>query len=147
MFFTITVYFAKILLMLSYLPFVLLMIVVLIAVGVFGRKLLAKRSNKGQLKVLTIMGGLAEVLLIVFGVMGATYIQKYQNGSGGCPSSNPYVRAILITGIIGFFSFLIATYQSLAWKKKNSFILLIATTALLVTTIITLFYASFCLVW
>ncbi len=146
-FHTITVYSVKVLLMLVYVPFILLFIVVLIAIGVFGRKLLAKHSNKGQLKVATTIGTLAEILLFVFGVMGADYIHQSQNVGAGCPSHYPYITAVVITGIIGFFSFLFATYQSFAWNKKNSFVFLIATITLLVTTIITLFYASFCLTW
>ena len=66
--------------------FSLLIVAILIGIGVFGRKYLKKLPNRGQVKVLSAIGGLSEFLLLVFGVMGSSYIQQYQSWSGSCPS-------------------------------------------------------------
>jgi hypothetical protein len=126
--------------------FSLLIVAILIGIGVFGRKYLKKLPNRGQVKVLSAIGGLSEFLLLVFGVMGSSYIQQYQNWSGSCPSYLPYVTAILITGSIGFVCILLASYQAYAWQKRNSHLLLIATNiAIVVTIFVALFFADFCI--
>ena len=50
-------------------PFILLFIALLVAADVFGGKLLKKLPDRGQLKVLSVIGILSEALLLVLAIV------------------------------------------------------------------------------